>query len=94
MPTLLNTLEKEEFAAQLRAHFAQIRNELIRESQLHNGPEEAQNQHDSEYDGCLDLLFDLNFGLVDLAESSPDLQGVSPLFSELSRKNNGKGSLI
>jgi hypothetical protein len=91
MSTLINTLEKEKFTAQLRAHFAEIRNELIRDSQLHNGPGEAQN--DSEYDGCLDLLFDLNFGLVDLAESSHELQGTSLLFSELSHKNNGKGSL-
>lgn len=93
MSTLLNKLEKEEFAAQLRAHFAEIMNELIRESQLNNGPEEAQNQSDSEYDGCLDLLFDLNFGLGDLAETSQDLQGVS-LSSELNLKNNGKESPI
>ena len=92
MPTLLNTLEKEEFAAQLRAHFAEIRNELIRESQLHNGSGEAQN--DSEYDGCLDLLFDLNFGLVELAETSQNLQGVSLSSSESGFKNNGKESLI
>ncbi|MCD2448967.1 hypothetical protein GO003_000965 [Methylicorpusculum oleiharenae] len=94
MSTWLSKLEKEEFAAQLRAHFAEIRNELIRESQLHKGPEDTQNQSDSEYDGYLDLLFDLNFGLVDLAESSQGLQGLSLLSSELGHKNNGKGSLI
>jgi hypothetical protein len=92
MSTLLNKLEKEEFAAQLRVHFAEIRNELIRESQLSNGPEESHS--DSEYEGCLDLLFDLNFGLVDLAESSQDLQGVSLSSSESGFKNNGKESLI
>ncbi|MBS3955147.1 MAG: hypothetical protein KGZ88_19520 [Methylomicrobium sp.] len=92
MSTLLNKLEKEEYAAQLRAHFAEIRNELIRESQLSNGPEDAQS--DSEYEGCLDLLFDLNFGLADLAETSRDLQGVSLSSSEPGFKNNGKGSLI
>lgn len=86
MSTLLNELEKEEYAGQLRAHFAEMRYELLKESQSQSGRKEAQYQRDRELDGCVDLLFDLNYGLSELSRYKNDLKGITITSVELDHK--------